>query len=49
LVEIGFLSSDTDRANLSSSATRAPMVRGIVAALLAWAQDEAARAPLIRQ
>jgi hypothetical protein len=24
-------------------------VRGIVAALLAWAQDEAARAPLIRQ
>jgi len=49
LVEIGFLSSDTDRANLSTSATRAPMVRGIVAALLAWAQDEAARAPLIRQ
>lgn len=49
LIEIGFLSSDTDRANLSRANTRAPMVRGIVAALQAWADDEAARARLIRQ
>ena len=49
LIEIGFLSSDTDRANLSSAETRAPMVTGIVAALGAWADAEAARAPLIRK
>jgi len=49
LVEVGFLSSDTDRANLSSAETRAPMVRGIVAALLAWSDAEATRAPLVRQ
>lgn len=49
LIEMGFLSSDTDRANLSSAATRAPMVAGIVVALRNWADAEAARAPLIRQ
>lgn len=49
LVEIGFLSSDTDRANLSSATTRAPMVAGLVAALRVWADDEAARASLLRQ
>lgn len=49
LVEIGFLSSDTDRANLSSPDTRAPMVTGLVIALRKWADDEAARAALLRQ
>lgn len=49
LIEIGFLSSDTDRANLSKPETRAPMVAGIVAALESWGDAEAARAPLIRQ
>lgn len=49
LVEIGFLSSDRDRANLSSAETRAPMVAGLVAGLRKWADDEAARAALVRQ
>lgn len=49
LVEVGFLSSDTDRAALSSQIGRAPMVAGIVSALTSWADAKAARAPLVRQ
>lgn len=49
LVEIGFLSSDTDRANLSSAETRAPMVAGLVEGLRVWRDMEAARAPLVRK
>ncbi|WP_458790391.1 N-acetylmuramoyl-L-alanine amidase [Yoonia sp. MH D7] len=49
LVEVGFLSSDTDRAALSSQIGRAPMVAGIVSALTSWADAKASRAPLVRQ
>jgi N-acetylmuramoyl-L-alanine amidase len=49
LIEVGFLSNANDRAILSAPATRAPIVTGIVTAVLAWAQDEAVRAPLLRQ
>lgn len=49
LIEVGFLSNASDREMLSAPATRAPIVTGIVTAVLAWAQDEAVRAPLLRQ
>lgn len=49
LIEVGFLSNARDREILSSQATRAPIVAGIVAAVLTWADEEAARASLIRQ
>ena len=49
LIEVGFLSSARDRDRLSTAAGRAPIVQGITDAVLAWAQDEAARAPLLRQ
>ena len=45
LLETGFLSDDGDRARLSTPGGRAPIVRGIVAALKAWAAAEADRAP----
>ncbi len=46
LVEAGFLSDAGDRARLATSEGRRPIVAGLVAALGAWAADEAARAPL---
>ena len=49
LVEVGFLSSDRDRAMLASSQARAPLVAGLVNAVLDWQADEEARAPLARQ
>ncbi len=49
LIEVGFLSSDADRATLTSQIGRAPMVAGIVSALTSWADAQAARAPLVRQ
>ena len=49
LIEVGFLSNASDREMLSAPATRSPIVTGIVTAVLAWAQDEAVRAPLLRQ
>ena len=49
LVEVGFLSNDHDRGLLQSQDGRAPIVSGVVAAVQAWATDEAARAPLVRQ
>ena len=49
LIEAGFLSNARDREILSTSAGRAPIVRGIVAAVLVWAEDEAIRSPLLRQ
>jgi N-acetylmuramoyl-L-alanine amidase len=48
LLEAGFLSNPSDRARLSSPEGRAPIVAGIVAALKAWAEEEAARAPFLR-
>lgn len=49
LIEAGFLSDSGDRARLSSPEGRAPVVRGIVAALEAWAAEEAERGPLLRR
>ena len=49
LIEVGFLSSDVDRAALTSLDGRAAIAVGIAAGLTAWADAEAARAPLIRQ
>jgi N-acetylmuramoyl-L-alanine amidase len=49
LIEVGFLSNRRDREILSTSAGRTPIVNGIVTAVLTWANEEAARAPLVRQ
>lgn len=49
LIEVGFLSSDRDRAALLDAAGRTPIVAGILAAIQLWAADEAVRAPLVRQ
>ncbi len=49
LLEAGFLSDEGDHARLSSPEGRAPIVAGIVAALLAWRAEEEARAPLLRR
>lgn len=49
LIETGFLSSEADRARLSSSEGRALIVAGILAGLQVWAAEEAALAPLLRQ
>jgi N-acetylmuramoyl-L-alanine amidase len=49
LLEAGSLSDPGDRARLSTPEGRAPVVRGIVAALEAWAGEEAGRAALLRR
>lgn len=49
LLETGFLSDEGDRARLSSPEGRGAIVAGVVAALLAWEADEAARAGLRRR
>ena len=49
LVEVGFLSSAADRAALTSAEGRGRITAAIVQAVQAWAADEAARAPLVRQ
>lgn len=49
LIEIGFLSSDRDLANLSDPVWRANMAQGIARGILAWRDEDAARAPLVRQ
>ncbi|TNC71373.1 N-acetylmuramoyl-L-alanine amidase [Rubellimicrobium roseum] len=49
LLEAGFLSDAGDRARLSRPEGRAPIVRGIVAALRAWSEAEAQRAGLLRR
>lgn len=49
LIEVGFLSSASDRALLTSSEGRATIVRGLVDAVLVWAIDEEIRAPMVRQ
>lgn len=49
LLEAGFLSNAADRAALEDPEARARIVRGVVAAIQRWAQDEAVRAPLVRQ
>lgn len=49
LIEVGFLSNDTDRANMLTVEGRDRIVRGIVQAVQVWAVDEAVRAPFVRQ
>lgn len=49
LVEVGFLSSDRDLANISDPIWRQQMADGIADGVLAWRDADAARAPLVRQ
>ena len=49
LLEAGFLSNEADRARLSTAQGRAPIVEAISIAVQRWVQDEAVRAPLVRQ
>ncbi|MBS1301608.1 N-acetylmuramoyl-L-alanine amidase [Loktanella sp. SALINAS62] len=49
LVEVGFLSDDRDRANLSTAQGRAPIVAGLASAIASWADAQAAIAPLRRR
>jgi len=49
LLEIGFMSDAQDLANIQNPDWRARMQAGLVAAILAWAEQDAARAPLLRQ
>ncbi|MGV6847455.1 MAG: N-acetylmuramoyl-L-alanine amidase family protein, partial [Marinibacterium sp.] len=49
LVEIAFLSSPRDLANLTDPVWRAGMVAGLRAGLQRWAREDAARRALIRQ
>ena len=49
LVEIGFLSSDRDLANLKDPVWRQGMAQGIAQGVLAWRDADAARAALVRQ
>lgn len=49
LVELGFLSSETDRARLSDPDWRAAAAAGMRAALLAWALEDAAIAGRLRK
>ncbi|MDJ1008574.1 MAG: N-acetylmuramoyl-L-alanine amidase [Paracoccaceae bacterium] len=49
LIELGFLSSEKDRARLTDPVWRQAAVRAIEAALVQWALDDAAQAPLRRR
>ncbi len=49
LVEVGFLSSDRDLKNLRDPVWRSVMIGGIADAILKWRDQDAARAPLVRQ
>lgn len=49
LLELGFLSSDRDLANLQDEAWRASMIAAIVTAVSGWAVEDAAEAQLLRQ
>jgi N-acetylmuramoyl-L-alanine amidase len=49
LVEIGFMSDSRDLANIQDPAWRARAQQGLVAAILSWAERDAARTALLRQ
>lgn len=49
LVEVGFLSSESDRATLDSAAGRGKIVAGLVAGIESWALSEEALRPLLRR
>ncbi len=48
LIELGFLSSERDRAKIADPAWRTRAATGIRDALVAWSAEDAARAPLLR-
>jgi N-acetylmuramoyl-L-alanine amidase len=48
LIELGFLSSPRDREKIASPEWRAKAAGGIRDALVRWAEEDAARAPLLR-
>lgn len=48
LIETGFLSDPGDRANLVDPEWRAGLAAAIARAVIAWAEDDAARQPLLR-
>ncbi|WP_238380934.1 N-acetylmuramoyl-L-alanine amidase [Alkalilacustris brevis] len=49
LIELGFMSNAQDLANLTDAEWRAAAAQGIVSALRAWADEDAAEAPLRRR
>ncbi|QFT96235.1 N-acetylmuramoyl-L-alanine amidase AmiA precursor [Roseovarius sp. THAF8] len=49
LLEVGFLSSDRDRANIADAEWRARMAQAVSDAVRAWRQADAANAELVRQ
>lgn len=49
LLELGFISDDRDRANLTDPLWRAQMVEVVADAVTGWARDDAARAAMLRQ
>ncbi|MFK7834796.1 MAG: N-acetylmuramoyl-L-alanine amidase [Sulfitobacter sp.] len=49
LIEIGFLSSERDLKNLRDPIWRSVMINAIADAILVWRDQDAARAPLVRQ
>jgi N-acetylmuramoyl-L-alanine amidase len=48
LLELGFLSSPRDRAKIADPEWRAKAAAGIRDAVVLWAEEDAARAPLLR-
>lgn len=49
LLELGFISDDSDRANLTNPAWRARMVEVVAESITGWARDEAARERMLRR
>ncbi len=49
LLELGFLSSERDRTNITDPGWRNEMAKAVVAALQAWRVSDAAQADLVRQ
>lgn len=49
LLELGFISDDSDRANLTNPAWRARMVDVVAESITGWARDEAARERMLRR
>lgn len=49
LLELGFLSDDEDRANLTDPQWRARMIAVLVDSVIGWAHDEAARSAMLRR
>ena len=49
LIEVGFLSSSRDRANLRDPEWRNLMISALVQAIIAWKADDVATRPLVRK